>query len=218
MQSGRPDGFGRSLPRLVTALILAGGWGARAQTPLAADAPEVRARESAPPFQIRVETNLVMVRVVVRDVKGRPVTGLRKEEFRLFDSGKPQEITGFAVETAAPKAAAPAARGAQNPPPAAAPAIATTVPQRFVAPYFDDPHMEFGAIGQTRDAAWRYISTTLWPEDRVAIFTSSNQGRLDFTGESRQAARCVVPAGAALTHESLNPSAFILRTAGQWEC
>ena len=43
--------------------------------------------------------------------------------------------------------------------------------------------MEFGAVGQTRDAAWRYISTKLRPEDRVAIFTSSNQGSLDFTGD-----------------------------------
>src|ERR1019366_5190689 len=71
--------------------------------PSAAGPPEVRAHESAPPFQIRVETNLVMVKVVVRDAKGRPVAGLRKEDFRLFDSGKPQDITGFAAETAAPK-------------------------------------------------------------------------------------------------------------------
>lgn len=210
MQSGRSDGFGRSLPRLVAllcdrsgadlradlqvwptrlaiaALILAGGWG-WAQTQPAAGAREDRARESAPPFQIRVETNLVMVKVVVRDAKGRPVAGLRRENFRLFDSGKPQEIASFAVETAAPKGAASEAApapAAPNPPAATAPA--PPVPQRFVALYFDDLHMESGAIGQTRDAAWRYISTTLRPDDRVAIFTSSNtsnRGSLDFTGD-----------------------------------
>ena len=172
----------------VAALILAGGWG-WAQTPSAAGPPEVRAHESAPPFQIRVETNLVMVKVVVRDAKGRPVAGLRKEDFRLFDSGKPQDITGFAAETAAPKAAPAAATPAParpNPPPGTAPAPAAPVPQRFVALYFDDLHMESGAVGQTRDAAWRYISTTLRPDDRVAIFTSSNtsnRGSLDFTGD-----------------------------------
>jgi VWFA-related protein len=222
MQSGRSDGFGRSLPRVVkngwsleggqscpqpafsrlwpprkaaaaniavAALLLAGICRAPAQTQPAAEAPEVRARESAPPFQIRVETNLVMVKVVVRDAKGRPVAGLRKEDFRLSDGGKPQEISGFTVETAAPQAAA-APEAAQvpavpNPPPgtAPAPASAAPVPQRFVALFFDDLHMEFGAIGQTRDAAWRYISTQLRPEDRVAIFTSSNQGSLDFTGD-----------------------------------
>jgi len=157
----------------IAALILAGGCGARAQTP--------------PPFQIRVETNVVMVRVVVRDAKGRPVAGLRKENFRLSDSGKPQEITGFAVETGnAGAAAAVAAPAAPNPPPGTATAPATPVPQRFVALYFDDLHMEAGAVGQTRDAAWRYISTKLRPDDRVALFTSSNtskQGIVDFTDD-----------------------------------
>jgi VWFA-related protein len=135
-----------------------------------------------------VETNVVMVRVVVRDAKGRPVAGLRKENFRVSDSGKPQEITGFAVETGnAGAAAAVAAPAAPNPPPGTAPApAATPVPQRFVALYFDDLHMDAGAVGQTRDAAWRYISTTLRPDDRVAIFTSSNtskRGIVDFTGD-----------------------------------
>jgi VWFA-related protein len=155
-------------------LILAGAWAALAQ---------------APPFQIRVETNLVTVKVVVRDAKGRPVSGLRKEDFRLFDSGKPQEITGFSVESSAVKAAPEApSPAAPNQPPRTAPvpAPAAPVPQRFVALYFDDLHMEFGAVAQTRDAAWRYISTTLRPEDRVGIFTSSNtskRGNLDFTGD-----------------------------------
>jgi VWFA-related protein len=173
-------------------LILAFAWGALAQTQPAgappANAPEVRAHESAPPFQIRVETNLVTVKVVVRDAKGRPVAGLRKEDFRLFDSGKPQDITGFAAETAAAKAAAPEAVAtpapvAPNPPPATAPSPAAPVPQRFVALYFDDLHMDFGAVQQPRDAAWRYISTALRPEDRVAIFTSSNQVGIDFTDD-----------------------------------
>jgi VWFA-related protein len=155
------------------ALILAAGWCALAQTP--------------PPFQIRVETNVVMVRVVVRDAKGRPVAGLRKENFRVSDSGKPQQITGFAVETGnAGASAAVAAPAAPNPPPGTATAPATPVPQRFVALYFDDLHMEAGAVGQTRDAAWRYISTKLRPDDRVALFTSSNtskRGIVDFTDD-----------------------------------
>ena len=144
MQSGRPDGFARSLPRLVAALIVAGCWGAQGQTQPAPDAPEIRARESAPPFQIKVETNLVMVRVVVRDAKGHPVDGLRKEDFRLFDSGKPQEITGFSVETDAGKPAA----AETEPAPSASTLPSAPVPQRFVALYFDDLHMELGAVGQ----------------------------------------------------------------------
>ena len=55
-----------------------------------------------------------------------------------------------------------------------------------MALYFDDLHMDAGAVWQTRDAAWRYISTTLRPDDRVALFTSSKtskQGIVDFTDD-----------------------------------
>jgi len=48
MQSGRPHGFGRSLPRLVAvaSLILASGGSARAQTQPSADVPDIRAHDS----------------------------------------------------------------------------------------------------------------------------------------------------------------------------
>lgn len=54
-----------------------------AQTP----APEVDARESQPTFTTR--SNLVLVRVVVRDKKGLPNGTLRSEDFQVFDKGKP---------------------------------------------------------------------------------------------------------------------------------
>jgi hypothetical protein len=50
-------------------------------------------------FQLKVTSNLVVVRVVVRDAQGKPVEGLRKEDFRLFDRGEEQSITQFAVES-----------------------------------------------------------------------------------------------------------------------
>ena len=51
-----------------------------------------------------VERNLVVVAVVVRDAKGAAVGGLRKEDFRLLDNGRPQAITGFSVEASKPQA------------------------------------------------------------------------------------------------------------------
>jgi len=89
--------------RLVRAGEGARRMGRAGANPTPADTPEVRGRELAPPFQIRVTANLVTVRVVVRDGKGRPVGGLRKEDFRLFASGAPHEITCFAVEAAGPE-------------------------------------------------------------------------------------------------------------------
>jgi VWFA-related protein len=46
--------------------------------------------------EFRAGTRLVQVSVVVRDTHG-PVTGLTKDDFALFDKGKPQQISVFAV-------------------------------------------------------------------------------------------------------------------------
>jgi VWFA-related protein len=48
---------------------------------------------------IRVNTRLVEVGVVVRDKSG-PLTGLTKDDFTVFDNGKPQRVEVFSVSTA----------------------------------------------------------------------------------------------------------------------
>jgi hypothetical protein len=53
-----------------------------------------------PATRLKVTSNLVVVRVVVRDGTGKPVKGLQKEDFRLFNSGKEQPIAQFEVESA----------------------------------------------------------------------------------------------------------------------
>ena len=44
---------------------------------------------------IRVETQLVSVPAVVTDSAGRPISGLRPENFRIIENGEPQTITNF---------------------------------------------------------------------------------------------------------------------------
>ena len=44
---------------------------------------------------IRVDTNLVTVRVAVKDRDGRYVTNLKREDFRIFENGTEQEIPYF---------------------------------------------------------------------------------------------------------------------------
>jgi VWFA-related protein len=162
--------------------MLAAGSSAVAQAP---ETPEVRGHESAPSFRIRVETNVVTVPVVVRDRNGRPVGNLEKQDFRIFDNGKPQEITGFTVETTASKAtAAEAAAPPSGPASTTAPPVAATTPQRFVALFFDDFHMPIEDVARTRNAAWHYLSSPARPGDRIAIFTSSGKEQVDFTNDS----------------------------------
>jgi len=45
---------------------------------------------------VRVDTELVAVPTIVTDRNGKPVTGLRAENFTLFEDGQPQRITNFA--------------------------------------------------------------------------------------------------------------------------
>src|SRR5436190_1023788 len=44
---------------------------------------------------VRVETQLVSVPAVVTDSAGRPLSGLRAENFQIIEDGKPQTITNF---------------------------------------------------------------------------------------------------------------------------
>lgn len=147
--------------------------------------PELSSQESEPTFRIRTERNLVVVRVVVRDAKGHAVSDLRKQDFRLFDNRKPQEISQFAVEILSPgrapaKPTEPGLAGSGAPLAPSAPVLA---PARFLALYFDDIHMPFEDISLTRKAAEHYLASAIRPSDRVGLFTSSGQGDVDFTND-----------------------------------
>ena len=178
--SVRARGLGPNLLRSVALsfLMLASGPGA---APQSANPPEVQGHETTPKFRIRAERNLVIVRVVVRDAKEGTVGDLHKEDFRLSDDGKPQDITGFTVEVSKIKPDAAPARVAPSATAVAPPLV--VVPQRFVGLFFDDFHTEIEGIGRTRNAAWSYVTKAVRPQDRVAIFTATGKDQLDFTAD-----------------------------------
>jgi Ca-activated chloride channel homolog len=55
-------------------------------------------KEDSPAPTLRVDTTLILVPVSVNDPLNRPVTGLEKENFRIFDDKAEQTITQFAME------------------------------------------------------------------------------------------------------------------------
>ncbi|MGA2725584.1 MAG: VWA domain-containing protein [Bryobacteraceae bacterium] len=59
-----------------------------------ASAPE----QKRPTANLRVDTNLVLVPVTVCDPMNRPVTGLEKEHFKVFDDHVEQTVTHFAMD------------------------------------------------------------------------------------------------------------------------
>jgi len=146
---------------------------------------ELASRDEPATFKVNVK--LVVVRAVVRDAQGHAVGNLRQEDFEVFDNRKPQLISQFEVEQPGTLAAKARQNAEQNPDPSgddssSKPGTAPAAPERFVAYLFDDVHLEFGDLAQTREAAWRQVSA-LRPTDRAAIFTTSGRTMLDFTDD-----------------------------------
>jgi Ca-activated chloride channel family protein len=65
------------------------------------DVPDGKAPPGGFPT-IKVETRLVNVALNVMDDKGSPVGGLGREDFAIFEDGKPQKIAVFEKETTTP--------------------------------------------------------------------------------------------------------------------
>jgi VWFA-related protein len=139
------------------------------------------------PTTFKVNVKLVVVRAVVRDSQGHAVGTLKKEDFQVFDKGKPQVITQFEVEqpgtlTAKAREKSEQTREESSGEGSANSGDAAAVPERFVAYLFDDVHIEFGDLAQVRNAAERHFST-LRPTDRAAILTTSGLNTLDYTDD-----------------------------------
>jgi len=57
---------------------------------------------AAPPGQIRVQVNLVNLFATVRDKHKAVVTGLKQDDFQVYEDGQLQEITNFSAESDLP--------------------------------------------------------------------------------------------------------------------
>jgi VWFA-related protein len=135
----------------------------------------------------KVNVNLVLVRVVVRDSQHHAIGNLHSENFEVFADGKPQIIRYFAIDharsPAPPEETNSALSGADlsgvghreigNP---------EISPQQFVSYLFDDVHLKFTDLTNAKAAALRHLGS-LPPNDRVAIFSTSGFVALDFTND-----------------------------------
>jgi len=140
------------------------------------------------PLTFSTGANLVLVPVVVRDKTGHAIGTLTKDDFQLFDKGKPATITRFSVE----KAETPPiltdtsiqtdANG--NPQAKSVQPAGQPVAAHFIMWLFDDVHLSFDDLSRTREAAKKVLKDSFEPGTRAAIYTTSNHTSLDFTDDA----------------------------------
>jgi len=145
--------------------------------------PAQEERADLPAAVLRVTTRLVLVDVVVTDKDGRPVTGLTRDDFTLFEDGAPQTISTFVFESPAGRAGDP------HTPPPLPENVYTNRPEYRMPPgpltllLLDALNTPLVDQSFARVKMLEYLSTQLLPDQRTAILALTTDLLLlqDFT-------------------------------------
>jgi VWFA-related protein len=175
-----------------TTLTTASFWCVVAATLLASQTPPAKPPASgqqppptAPPVTYGVEVTLVEVDAVVTDGEGRVVRDLRKEDFEIFENGRPQTIDRVSfveipIERAGLRTAAARPR-----------ADVQTNLQRFDGRLYvlllDDMQTSPARAGRIKSAARRFVRENLEPGDLATVVHVSGSGAAnqDFTSDAQ---------------------------------
>lgn len=154
---------------------------------------------------VHVTTRIVQVSVTVQDDRGRPVTGLTKDDFVLLDEGKHQQITSITEQNNRLTTSAALSRpnlftNRFEQGTAAQPVLTVIVIDAYNARYWDAFPRECGghcpplcALGPIFHEVEKFISQ-MQLQDRVALYELADELYLlqDFTGDSDALSRALV--------------------------
>ncbi len=158
--------------------------GLAAAQSIAPDEMHARTAPYVPPslLTLRTEAKLVEVPVVVRDGLWRAVAGFTRDDFEIYDEGKKQTIAGFSVESFSRPAAANGS-GAEPAEPASTAEAKPAARLRFVTLCFDDLNTPALTLKAAKDAAQRFVKTSLAPGDLVTVTTTAQTRDTKFTAD-----------------------------------
>jgi VWFA-related protein len=122
---------------------------------------------------LRIKTELVQIDAVVTDKQGQLARDLNRADFELFDDGNKQEITHFAIGTAAQPArwVAVEKKPAEKSPADSAPVEIRA--GRYIVIAVDDFHLAPDNLIIAKRALNRFINNQMVAGDQVAIATTS---------------------------------------------
>jgi VWFA-related protein len=112
---------------------------------------------------VKSESKLVVLEVVAKDHKGRPVTDLTQNDFRVFDDDQEQSLTFFSHESSSNGGAANS--------------------QRYIVLFFDDTNMSPDVEKTTRSLAAKFAEESAAPSRLMAVvnFGGSLEVKQTFT-------------------------------------
>ena len=158
---------------IVLVLLLAGltqpGTAQQAAPPQSEQAAPPQTPQGQPQPTFRAGINYVAVDVIVKDRRDNPVIDLRKEEFEVFEDGKPQPIEEFRLvkidSTAKPGDPVPRRIRSRDD----EQAEASREDVRVFAILLDDYHTRKLTSMSIREPLTKFLQTQLAPTDLVAI-------------------------------------------------
>jgi len=133
---------------------------------------------------LRVSSDMVRIDVVVTDKSGKPIKGLRAEQFTVTDDGKPQAISSFSyadiesIETAGAQDAKPIVVPVDNEgpnTPSAAAASDQLRDRRLLVLFFDLTSMQPDDLIRAHDAGQKFVKQQMKSADVVAIVAFSTK-------------------------------------------
>jgi VWFA-related protein len=145
---------------------------------------------TGPGYRIRVNSDLVLVNVSVRDKRGNLIRDMKPSDFTVLEDGQPQQLRSFDLEDVERFAqSGPAQVEAQAAPQAANLLTGSeTKPasirnRRLIVLLFDLTNMEPDELNRASQSALHFIDKQMTPADLVAVvsFSSSMQVNQDFT-------------------------------------
>jgi VWFA-related protein len=169
---------------------------------------------------LRQTSDLVRVDVEVTDKSGKPVKGLRPDQFTISDNGKAQKISIFSysdiesVETAPKTETQPTVVAVDSPTPVPQDTLDNQIKnRRMMVLFFDLSSMQTDDLLRAHDAAMKFVEKQMTNADLVSVVVYSTKLSVwaDFTDDKKKLEKAI----GNLTPEAATQMADNLYAAAQ---